>query len=481
MNTADIPTKACLHCARTHKKCDRRVPRCSLCITKGRDCIYEKSKRNTAYHPYQEKQPIEATFDNTALDEVVTFRITIDMPILSREKFSQIFKYIYNEYKGTPREETTPNPDELALVYAIQAGLNECYGHHETAEYMYEKGRALLEERFESIDTLSVATSYVFLALYCGINGDANRAASYLSTVELFMNSAQFSEATAQERFLMHMYQHINNILKGESDMEIIVKCIVAHHNLVRQFNSHNSKDPVVTVMLETDVESEDKVKIMRKDVCQRTNVYELNENKVTLFSNKFANMYEQLRLAGIPDKFVNSKKLSTAMYFQGLLLQRSLQAGNLEMARESADVIARLITAPGFSDVLSMIAPVVCMAAKAHVEAAKNTNDIVQLLKIADYMRMELLSIYMISERNKLLKSRCDELVDALLTQLRRTEEEMMAMHVTSRLFQPISPLRIPIPHDEESESNALAVPIDNDLEAELFDAVDLFFEEFA
>jgi hypothetical protein len=341
---------------------------------------------------------------------------------------------------------------------------------------MYEKSRKILVEQFEQVSTVAVATSYTFLALYCGMNGDAKRAMFYLTTVKQYLDTVD-CYSTLHVLFTQHMFQHVKNILSGESDVEHLVKGIISHHELIKDFRVRKS-DAISAVIIDTQVETVDKIVAMRHDILDRTNNYQIEETKWSMFSERFRNMYDQLKKVGISDKFVTMKKVMLQVYWHGLQLQRSQKAGNLEMAKESADAIARLINAPGYNESIAIVAPIICSAAKLHVLVIQSEVDFMERLRIAEYMRLELLSLYTIIDRNKLLKDRCEELILELLEALRRVDEEVVLSQINTVLFEPPTPITIDF--EQSNSGSELALPFDENQEVEFFDAVDIFFADF-
>jgi hypothetical protein len=114
--------------------------------------------------------------------------------------------------------------------------------------------------------------------------------------------------------------------------------------------------------------------------------------------------------------------------------------------------------------------------------------------------MREELLTLITFGERTKLVKLRCEDVINELSQELRRIDEKLMVTRFDTFITKPLEPFptynfaadylaefTLDVP---TSSSDQMIVPIENSnsfsssmsLEDELltFDAVDMFFKDF-
>jgi hypothetical protein len=517
-----LAPNSCTHCRRTHKKCDKKLPGCSLCNTRGRQCVYESvgkrgPKGHAEYHrpypiaspketsPVETRLPISQNYESVVRDPSFCMKIAFDMPVMSKNEMDTVLDYITAELRGVSYLLPKPDLDSLALAYSMQAGLNMCYGRREAAQYMFEKGRALLAEKFEDVlENFIVAVSFCFLALYCGNNGELERAHFFILNVRTFIENKCNSVLGKHPcyDFLVHMYHVTNNSLNGELDIEFMLKEYLNHHFVIRDHYLHSKGEinPMIAQVLNTDLDVLE-IDKLRSDVAQRTRSYDLDNNKTQIVLSTLSNMYDRMQSAGMSEKMALAKKVYISFFVFGANLQRSMRNGAMPEAREAADTIARMTATPEFGSMSTASLPVLCLAAKAHLEFSKQTYNLTELLSLAERMREELLTFISISEKTKLIKMRCDPLVNELSQELRRIDEMIMMSRFDTFLTKPLEPFPTysfstanylggikgtEASMDSLSSANDLLVPIETSpslsLEDELltFDAVDMFFKDF-
>jgi hypothetical protein len=518
-----LAPNSCTHCRRTHKKCDKKLPTCSLCTARGRQCVYESvGKRGPKSHadqarPYptktspqnytspQESLPISHNYQYVVHDPAFVFKMNVDLPIIPRERMDQHLDYIAADLKGLSYMLPKPDQDELAFMYSMQAGINKCYGRHDAAQYMFEKGRALLAEKFEDVlENFTVASSFVFMAMYCAYNGEIERAQFFSLNVKTFICSWKNNQEGRHPcfDFLVHMYTLVRNVLDGETDIEAMLKEYIVHH-LVVQNHYKQTKDPILAAIRDTPLD-EFNLEGIKSDLCQNTHNYDLDCQKISLVRNRMDSMYDRMQMAGLPGTLTGSKKMYVTTFILGTKLQKCLNASvhtpMCERIKDVADEIARLSTSPDFASLPSTVTVVISLAARAHISLAQKTENLTELLEIAERMREELLTLITFGERTKLVKLRCEDVINELSQELRRIDEKLMVTRFDTFITKPLEPFptynfaadylaefTLDVP---TSSSEQMIVPIENSnsfsssmsLEDELltFDAVDMFFKDF-
>jgi hypothetical protein len=426
------------------------------------------------------------------MNDVVMYKLNLDLPIISQQAVEKILDYIAADLRGTAYLMHRPNTDELALVYSMQAGINRMYGRNEAAMYMFEKGRALLADKFfDVLENFTVAACFVFLAMYCGANNEIERANFFLLNVQNFLNN--WKESPNKHPcfdFLAHMHAYATRSLLGDSDVELMIKEFITHHYMVKDFYQ-GTNDPLMKIIATTDLPVD--IEKIRQDTRQEKNNYQMDVVHLQKVTESFSIMYERLRLAGLSPGVAMSKQTFFVLFLNAIVLQKSLKAGDFAMARDSADKIARATTTADFSYLPSTVAGLIAAAAKCHIDFARSTANISDLLAIAESMREELLTLIALSEKTKLIKMRCESIITDLTSELRRIDDIVSVARFETYLTRPMEPIpispQIPMPNNfvphmpmsnELLFENALVPFQEDEIQSGTFDELDAFFNDF-
>ncbi len=453
------------------------MPQCSCCVKSKVDCEYEKPKfiatKDLMYKPYAKKTkpmiPIQRP--KSWLDrDTLLLEISMEIPVLKKDKISFILSYISYELNGVAIFTTPPKADELALVYAICASFNKRCNYAEAANFMFERSRSLLAPMIETVQSnILVATCCSFLAMYLGSIGDVDRARFYQELCCQYLVAwQQQQQCETGYRLLMNLYHAVNFNLEGEESMSRVVKLHMSQHYIRKgYYENQQENEESVRVMLETEIGGFNELSLIKRDVCQRENQYDLDGNRIAQLSNGFSNMYDRMKIIGLPGEFVNGKKLVLLSFVHGVQLQQSLEAGHDELAKTFADKIACMTNVPGFVDTMLLVGTVVTLAAKAHLRFAKVSRSNTELFGISARMNEEYTTLQFISGHNTLLKTRCTSVVDELARELRRIDERIMQTRVQTYYTHPIVPV---VAFEQEKETTGTEI-----------DALEQFFIDFA
>jgi hypothetical protein len=442
-SSQDTAPKACTHCRRSHKKCDKFLPSCTVCIKKGRKCEYDFGIiTSSTYQPYPgadsatepvKKKTYEFVFDN----ETLMFQSTIDFPLLPTERLKHTLEYIKAEANGEQESMEIPPLDDLALTYAIQAQYNKEYGNHETALYLYEKSRSIIADKFDNVhNDITASFTFAFLAFYAVSDGDHDRAHFYLVNIRAFLETWHEDKKNIPNyNFLVFLYFCIDFTARAETDMEKIAKMLIVHHQWLKDL-FYDSHDPLASVIVSTEIGDVD-VEVIQQDVCKNTDVFELVAERTNAFMTSFTQMYDRLCLSGGPMEMLTARRINIILFIYGVLLQRGLKSGNKKKAREAADAIASITTTPGFALACAMTTLVVEKAMRAHIEFSQESSDIQEQLDIANHLREELQTFNSICERNNYMSARSELLAKDIVQELRRIEDIQLMDKLASFIDQ--------------------------------------------
>ncbi|KAL0478204.1 hypothetical protein AKO1_014518 [Acrasis kona] len=259
--SAELAAFACLNCKKGHRRCDRELPTCSTCNSKGRNCVYENPASSKRMTPYEMKQivftdvtptytqnrtstsavplvnptSVRDTKENKAEvvkkplfspmntlivtpareselirsylacqhNELVYEDTCTMLPLVSPTKIKDVMHYVH-EVMCAGREETNafrPLDEEIALVMSIGANSFSRSNNKPIASYLFDKARNLLQAYHESVETnYLVASCHSLFSTYLVSIGELERAKYYIRNSRTFLDGP--ASSTIGEQYL---------------------------------------------------------------------------------------------------------------------------------------------------------------------------------------------------------------------------------------------------------------------------------------
>ncbi|KAG2370891.1 hypothetical protein C9374_013766 [Naegleria lovaniensis] len=214
---------ACVQCRQLHKKCDKRLPSCTKCVSRGVECTYRTPKRNTS-QPQQKKKkkkknrsksssnltPYMPVIPNRAKSKIVDIYFTClaaDFPLFSRDEL----EYYLDEQKCPPG---TPNKREVEVLFTVIRALVEqrCGTIEDAARAMLE-ARHALSTVFCHHSNFYVATAFCYMSFVESLNHDLKTAKFFLQCCEFYLESLANENALDDRAQLLkraHAYAKIS-------------------------------------------------------------------------------------------------------------------------------------------------------------------------------------------------------------------------------------------------------------------------------
>jgi hypothetical protein len=491
MNKTNLASKVCSNCRHSRKKCDKILPQCTLCRTTNRTCVYPSSidkssvkNRSIRHQPYPisnttnvavKTLPPELNFLN---DAAIKFKAALEIPFIPREEIDKVIVFMNNEMNNVQKVLPKPNEDVLAVVCALQAAVFKIMGKDEPAKYMYSKAKVLLATKFEDIlENFCTAATYAYMAIYCGLNGEPERARYFLSNVQTFLQENNHPNA----HFLRHIYHSGAQQLSGEVDLDGFVKEVVLHHSRLNEYYQHaeNMDSSIVAIM---DTSSAFK-KIVPNDDIRSTN-YNLTADRIVQLTNVLSGLYDRLQWSGVTSSFISAKRTLMLVLMNGLKLETCLKEGRIADAKDTADTISRMTSTPYYSATIPSAAVIISLAANVHLFSMRKTRDFVKQTETVERVRDDLVTLNLMCTRNRSLEPRCSDVMLQLAESLRQFEEGVM-VYRTSAYLSSFNADLLPLIEDitieiNDKQTSEILVPQNETFsldEVITFDDIDNFF----
>jgi hypothetical protein len=196
---------ACSTCKHSHRRCDRAMPICTGCKTKGKKCSYDElpkkpGPKSIHYHEEEIVEPLplpivkKAEIDYYPSDELPTDTaidnyfdsICYYTPMFDRGTIHDVFEYrtALREHKLTELE-SIPSKQDRALLFALQALFYKKI-HISADSHSAELSRKMMAGHFDTVllDN-KMACAYLLLGMYYKCENNMERCRFYVNNVNL--------------------------------------------------------------------------------------------------------------------------------------------------------------------------------------------------------------------------------------------------------------------------------------------------------
>jgi len=238
---------ACENCRKQHRRCDRRLPSCVNCTSRGATCVYRESKRSNKstteekkrkkkkplttfvpkdsakasdpkFKPYKQPEIVQ-TFEHASSEpreECQEFFEGEEQGHLSKRNVIDFYYEIASDgyplierkelehYILTPQNEENkdlfPHKKEMFALFLSIRSLCECrYGLTELAEKTAQRAKSALSKMFDQFENYFLACTYGNLAIYEGWSGRYQNSKFYIQILSFFIK-AQYSDESKREK-----------------------------------------------------------------------------------------------------------------------------------------------------------------------------------------------------------------------------------------------------------------------------------------
>ncbi len=431
-NTTHSSIKACTNCRRLHRKCERNLPQCTHCLKIGKTCTYETLGKRGPKSKYEYNTPYPEIVlyrtENTSSEKRSTQpqatspppNLSLyDVPFIPKERLVRAFTYVEHDWKCIPYTGSTPNSDEMLLVYAIQSVMYIAQGQQFKAKKMYEKCKEFLVGDFDRVvNSFLLAACFTLLGFYCCFVSEFDRALFFLENVKLFLRKNQ-SRANTCVNYLQMLYGAIAQMISEDINIERSLKCLVMQQVFMREFAKKEhvleSDSHLLSALAEVDLVDSEIAEKMCRDVIYGTNDYELNAERLGDLCGKLTGMGEKLKLI-FPEALLEAKRVECTLLVNGVRLQQSIRESNLELTSFYADSIAHLAYSPVTKNIST--GSVVLLAANAHLHILAH-SDITIRAKMLDKLQLEMDALRELRARVQGLSKRYDGTLQRLMYEL--------------------------------------------------------------
>ena len=230
----------------TNRKCDRTLPGCMQCKLKGKECRYPEPMKRGPPKTALQMQPYPSSIDGSGIrassgngklstddaintgnnntdDQPINFQI-VDMyfdiislgcPIIQRSVMMDIIS-------KNPLMNSNA-PEEVALMYAIQANCYQRLGRKIEGRTAFNTSRKYLSQVFDLLDNFAIAGTFMYLSSFCMGEAEFNQSRYYLSSVQFFV--AQNKQRLKDNIHFIHLcktFMYLQLLLEEEEALDIL-------------------------------------------------------------------------------------------------------------------------------------------------------------------------------------------------------------------------------------------------------------------
>jgi tetratricopeptide (TPR) repeat protein len=421
MQTDAGAINACKSCRSQHKKCDKKLPMCSRCSRNKRECVYHGAskrgpKSNSQYGQPYPSLSVKVTQHGTNSSDPLQ-SMYLRQPFIPQERFFRAMNFVENELNN--KENTiTPESDDLMMIYSIKACVLKTMQQIEQAAALFEKARTLVMSNFDQIlKSFLLAACSLFLGTYCILDNDLERAMFFLENVRLFfVKNTNVDDPSVS--FLRLMYDDVALMAAGDGNIERQLKSFMTQ---MYSMNQHVDSQEKVFDLSFIEIDK------IQSDLALNTDLYDLNNQRMTIIRSRLDDMYDTLR-GKVPNSTVEMIRLVTSFYIQGAIAQRSFRMGQLQVALEAADKIAQMTTSKIFEVAYVTLGPVTSLAANIHLYCYCKFPYIRSNVLVC--LQMELRALLLIQGKNKIVGTSLEGIIENISYMLRSASEQTMLLN---------------------------------------------------
>jgi hypothetical protein len=290
-------SNSCVTCNKWHRKCDKILPKCTNCASKGKECTYKAPKRkkidpsesDIRYQPYQKpaviaippptQQPVVQQQGNplTAniheqfayLEQILSVEpkqidmtplmpaleqyfesVYVSSPVVDRSKANLIKTYLRAIRNGTQDMlKEKPEPADIALLYAMRAFFFKRIELHDLAQDCHMKSLQLIRDLFDDVMVnYTIAATFYYISLNLMGVGQLDKAAFYTHGLEGYLKRCETAQPvvgvsafdqnvqTLRERYLRTLYHIAVYNMSPITDMTRLVKIFLLSHLQSKQY-----------------------------------------------------------------------------------------------------------------------------------------------------------------------------------------------------------------------------------------------------
>jgi len=449
------------------RKCDRKLPGCTECKLKGKECNYpEPMKRGppktaTATHSgyqssssssptnnsdqQQKTKPRHAPYITRSLDvqqenqeQPISFQtvdlyfdiVSLGCPILQRQTMVSIIN------KPTDQEKRS---EEVALMYAIQANCYQRLGKKEEGKRAFSHARQYLSQVFDLLDNFAIAGTFLYLAIYCLGEGSHNLSRYYLNSVQFYV--VQNKAILKDNDYFVHLCKLLlyTQLLLEEEETLCALEAQTDHNHVISSdgytMQVYHFKKMIDIFVFVTQSISDGScgkgIPVQYSEtLANMTNESTESIMKHLVFIENARSQFSRVEPEQPGGAVKNLTKVMYLLIIDGIrlaILARS-PAPSDSVIIETANRISNTSTLPMFPYMPSHLHLVIGNAARIHLSVVKQIQrgerpcgDI----NFYEYLKKDLRALVLLAERFTIVEKRQQALIDEISEVLIRKEQQ--------------------------------------------------------
>jgi hypothetical protein len=539
MNTpeAHLSPHSCAFCKHSHRKCDRALPQCGYCTAHNKECNYDEkplkrgpktegsspsptpSDRFIRYEPYPQHTRAKSNFSPSPSQSPQPFanimpttlesyfeHMFLNTPVIDRAKANAIINFGRSARLHTSSEQskkmTTPNIDDMALIFAMQAWFYRRLQMRSLSDRCFETCKNLLGNSYDRVLTnFSVAVAYIYMGLTLLDENDIPRATFYLENVAAFIQRCKARQKqekltieeqlqVLRERFLEMVYQTCTAYMQANVNLIQGLKRFIYTNFIIKQYRRLNSlreqqgtapQQPQDNgIMTELD-EFIPYLKNIKEDLDNGTDDnFKIDLNVIDRIANKFKDSLSAPS-DRIPELVFTMRRLSALFMAQGAKIQylQRTGKGNDPVVRQVADYITALSDNAAFNLAYPMFSYPIHLAMSVHRQCLEASDDLRERMQLVELLRADIKALYALGHTSKIVLPMYGPLIYDVEHLIKEEEERQRRQQLFSSLktfMDGSSTTPDPMTITEE-----VSIPISSVPDTSLMgDDLDLFLSEF-
>ncbi|KAL0482480.1 oleate activated transcription factor [Acrasis kona] len=401
----------CTNCKRLHRRCDRLLPTCTECKSKGKSCQYPENQKEELTERYTPRrvthpnlkigfthsnlplplitltlQPTDKEFKYIDLFQPISFEMLLFCPHLTSRELSDVLLYLDKQHDGVACQLEAPKWESIAFVYGVLAFYYRQDGNDESAHFFFELCRNLMTQNdFESVsNTFETACCFQYLGLYCMINENELRAKYFLSNVRGYIENQEGKPKHPCFHFMKNFQGMLEFLLEADCVFNVYSLIDTLHDGVMmfakdlenlKLFYSSEQGRMISCYPEISDVFADIDLVYTREQMLEMLQDFNQTNDLMTHLTNIYSSTFDRMNKI-LPHPTIYFNRLTMFFVLQVHRFANFIAANDFLNARVVADNVAKLLNSTNFSHCFMIVTLVISVFSDFHIECINQSED---------------------------------------------------------------------------------------------------------
>ncbi len=372
---------------------------------------------------------------------------------------------VYATKHGVPNDPTIPHcsNNDFALYYAMQAYYYKRNNNRILAQKCFETSREYIGQNYDqAIHNYDLACAFEYLALYLIDEGDMDRAAFYLETVQSYSKRAKVKLETQVEVQIRNMRDRLLRVLSATGthlcgyaiDMTRVVKAIMCVCFITKQYNMFVAMidRQLKGELVEYPNDLQENLRFLDSiidDLETSSNILKIDISLLDKLAAKFSTT--------LPSQDVDTytRHAQAVVIVQGAKIQAMNRQDRFHdsATRQAADLIIHMTGTFTNHSWNQIIAQPLSLAINTHLRCIEACKNIEEKMKLAQQVKLGVNSLRILGERYRIISIMYGAVINNADERVAMCEQEARSVERTDNVLPVLQEEQVKSPVKEEPD----------------------------